>query len=170
MWPSSIAAFRSLQSSSAFVPCPKRDLQRVFSVQFERTVNRDNTVSFQNLTLQIEPVKWRGTLAGGGVIAHQHLDGTLSLSHGPHHLGRYDAAGEPLPPRASPELSRGRGTAPFPCNPIPKINPAVEARLAPLNPKPDLSLATKSGHFDLLRTPRSQSSAHNGARWVHAES
>jgi hypothetical protein len=73
----------------------------------------------------------------------------LSLSHGPHHLGRYDAAGEPLPPRASPELSRGRGTAPFPCNPIPKINPAVEARLAPLNPKPDLSLATKS---DLLRT------------------
>jgi len=27
-------------------------------------VNRDNTVSFQNLQLQIERVHWRGTLAG----------------------------------------------------------------------------------------------------------
>jgi hypothetical protein len=31
------------------VPEPK-DLERIFSLQFERTVNRDNTVSFQNLT------------------------------------------------------------------------------------------------------------------------
>jgi len=29
------------------MPCPKRDLQRIFSLQFERTVNRDNTVSLQ---------------------------------------------------------------------------------------------------------------------------
>jgi transposase len=118
------------QSSHAFVSCPKHDLQRVFSLQFERTVNRDNTVSFQNLTLQIEPVKWRGTLAGCNVIAHQHLDGTLSLRYGPHCLGLYDAAGSPLSAKASTQLSRGRGTAPFPCNPIPKINPAVEARLS----------------------------------------
>src|SRR5881398_4124742 len=34
------------QRGSAFVPCPQRDLERVFSLQFERTVNRDNTVSF----------------------------------------------------------------------------------------------------------------------------
>jgi hypothetical protein len=63
-------------------------MEQVFSLQFERTVNRDNTVSFQNLSLQIEPVKWRGTLAGCSVIAHQHLDGSLSLSYGPHCLGR----------------------------------------------------------------------------------
>ena len=65
-------------------------------MQFERTVNRDNTVSFQNLTLQIEPVRWRGTLAGCTVTAHQHLDGTLSLSYGPHSLGRYDERGSPI--------------------------------------------------------------------------
>ena len=29
--------------------CRQRDLERIFSLQFERTVNRDNTVSFQNL-------------------------------------------------------------------------------------------------------------------------
>src|SRR3989475_4344525 len=116
------------QRGSAFVPCPQRDLERVFSLQFERTVNRDNTVSFLNLRLQIEPVPWRGSLAGCSVTAHQHLDGTLSLSYGPHGVGRYDAAGMPLAAKASTELGRGRGTAPFPCNPIPKTSPAHLAR------------------------------------------
>jgi transposase len=104
----------ALERGSAFVPCPKRDLERVFSLQFERTVNRDNTVSFQNLNLQIEPVKWRGTLAGCSVTAHQHLDGSLSLRYGPHCLGRYDAAGTPLRTVASTWLSRGRGTGVHP--------------------------------------------------------
>src|ERR1700674_630967 len=53
----------------AFVPYrgTNQDLERIFSLYFERTVNRDNTVSFQNLRLQIEPVRWRGTLEGCGV-------------------------------------------------------------------------------------------------------
>src|ERR1700720_3462470 len=116
------------QRGNAFVPCRSRDLERIFSLQFERSVNRDNTVSFQNLSLQIERVRWRATLAGCQVVVHQHLDGTLSLSYGPHCLGRYDATGAPLPPTASTASSRGRGTAPFPCNPIPKINPTQSAR------------------------------------------
>ena len=116
------------QRGNAFVPCRSRDLERIFSLQFERSVNRDNTVSFQNLSLQIERVRWRATLAGCQVVVHQHLNGTLSLTHGPHCLGRYDGGGAPLPPKASTELSRGRGTPPFPCNPIPKINPTQAAR------------------------------------------
>jgi transposase len=116
------------QRGNAFVPCRNRDLERIFSLQFERSVNRDNTVSFQNLSLQIERVRWRATLAGCQVVAHQHLNGTLSLTHGPHCLGRYDAAGVPLTAQASTQLSRGRGTAPFPCNPIPKITPTQSAR------------------------------------------
>jgi len=116
------------ERGSAFLPCPTRDLDRVFSLQFERTVNRDNTVSFLNRTLQIQPVRWRGTLAGCSVTAHQHPDGTLSLSYGPHCLGRYDAAGLPQPRKASTALGRGRGTAPFPCNSIPQTNPTHPAR------------------------------------------
>ena len=116
------------QRGNAFVPCRSRDLERIFSLQFERSVNRDNTVSFQNLSLQIERVRWRATLAGCQVVVHQHLNGTLSLTHGPHCLGRYDGGGTPLSPKASTELSRGRGTAPFPCNPIPKTNPTQPAR------------------------------------------
>jgi transposase len=111
------------QRGNAFVPCRSRDLERIFSLQFERSVNRDNTVSFQNLTLQIERARWRATLAGCQVVVHQHLDGTLSLTHGPHCLGRFDGNGI-----ASTALGRERGTAPFPCNPIPKINPTLPAR------------------------------------------
>ena len=86
----------SRQRGNAFVPCRSRDLERIFSLQFQRSVNRDNTVSFQNLSLQIERVRWRATLAGCPVTVHQHLNGTLSLTHGPHLLGRYTAEGAAL--------------------------------------------------------------------------
>jgi transposase len=91
------------QRGNAFVPCRSRDLERIFSLQFERAVNRDNTVSFQNLSLQIERVRWRATLAGCQVMVHQHLDGTLSLTHGPHCLGRYTAQGADLGETKMPE-------------------------------------------------------------------
>ena len=81
------------QRGNAFVPCRRGDLERIFSLQFERSVNRDNTVSFQNLRLQLERVGWRATLAGCQVTVHQHLDGTLSITHGPHLLARYTAEG-----------------------------------------------------------------------------
>jgi transposase len=100
------------QRGNAFMPCRSRDLERVFSLQFERSVNRDNTVSFQNLSLQIEPVRWRATLAGCQVTVHQHLDGNLSLTHGPHVLGRYTPDGAvqiatQTPARRAMEKTRG---------------------------------------------------------------
>jgi transposase len=81
------------QAGSAFLPGCHRDLDLIFTLQYERTVNRDNTVSFQNLRLQMERVGWRATLTGCQVTVHQHLDGTLSITHGPHRLGRYTADG-----------------------------------------------------------------------------
>jgi len=119
------------ERGSAFVPGSTRDLDRVFSLQWERTVNRDNTVSFQNRKLQIEPVRWRGTLAGCSVLAHQHLDGTLSLSYGPHCLGRYDADGLPLSGKAATGLGRGRGYGPLPLHPFPQTSPTQSARAQP---------------------------------------
>src|SRR6201997_2603696 len=111
----------SRQRGNAFVPCRSRDLEWIFSLQFERTVNRDNTVSFQNLSLQIERVRWRATLAGCQVVVHQHLNGNLSLTHGPHCLGRYDGGGAPLPVKASTETSkRGGGGRPSPPPPPPQ--------------------------------------------------
>jgi transposase len=100
------------QPGNAFVPCRNRDLDLIFALQFERAVNRDNTVSFQNLWLQLERVGWRATLAGCQVTVHQHLDGTLSLTHGPHRLGCYDAQGKAVaqtitPARRAVEKTRG---------------------------------------------------------------
>jgi hypothetical protein len=84
------------QRGSAFVRRSSRDLDLIFALQFERTVNRDNTVSIQNLRLQIEPVRWRATLAGCSVTVHQHLDGTFTITHGPQRLGHYSAEGASL--------------------------------------------------------------------------
>ena len=99
------------QPGSAFVPCRRRDLDLVFALQFERTVNRDNTVSFQNLSLQIDRQSWRGTLAGCTVTVHQHLDGTLSLSYGPHRLGQYTPAGVPISNAKTPARKAVEKTA-----------------------------------------------------------
>src|SRR5579864_1117625 len=107
-----IAAFnqrfgvKPAQPGSAFTACRRPDLEQVFSVQFERTVSRDNTVSFQNLSLQIQPVRWRGTLAGCTVTVHQHLDGMLSLCYGPHLVGCYNAQGWPLLEAIKPKRHR----------------------------------------------------------------
>jgi transposase len=90
------------QRGNAFVPCRSRDLELVFSVQSERAVNRDNTVNFQNHSLQLERVGWRATLSGCQVTVHQHLDGTLSLTHGPHVLGRFNAQGQALAQTITP--------------------------------------------------------------------
>jgi len=93
------------QPGNAFVPRHSRDLDLIFALPFERTVNRDNTVSIQNLSLQIEALRWRASLAGCSVTVHQHLDGTFSLTHGPHRRGRYSAQGAAL---ADNKTQRGR--------------------------------------------------------------
>jgi hypothetical protein len=51
----------------------------IFTERYERTVDRDNTVSFYNVLMQLERAEWRPTLAGSKVIIHQHLDQTLTL-------------------------------------------------------------------------------------------
>ena len=84
------------QRGSAFVRQSSRDLDLIFALQFQRTVNQDNTVSIQNLSLQIGRVRWRATLAGCSVLVHQHLDGTFTITYGPQRLGHYSADGVSL--------------------------------------------------------------------------
>jgi transposase len=89
-------AVPATQPGNAFVPCRRRDLELVFSVQHERTVARDNTVTLGSRWLQIEPGRWRSSLAGCRVIVHEHLDGTLAVTYGPHIVGCYNRQGWPL--------------------------------------------------------------------------
>src|ERR1019366_7312828 len=80
------------QRGNAFVACRRKDLDLVFSLQFERTV-------------------------------HQHLDGTISLTYGPHRLGRYTAQGVALTstPNAVEKTQGGKVHKPTfpPCLEIP---------------------------------------------------
>jgi transposase len=88
------------ETGHAFVGATGRDLDRIFSIQQERTVSRDNTVSVDQRVLQIERSRWRTTLAGCRVTVCEHQDGRLSVRYGPHLVGRYDAEGRALPPEA----------------------------------------------------------------------
>ena len=88
-------AVPAAERGSAFLRGPRRDLERIFAIQHQRTVNRDNTVTLEQRCLQIDRTRWRATLAGCRVTVYEHLDGTLSIGYGPHRVGRYTAAGVP---------------------------------------------------------------------------
>src|SRR5437660_10202821 len=77
-------AVKAAHPGTAFVRTRRTDLDRVFSLQHERAVNRDNTVSWANRCLQIDKTSWRGTLAGCRVTVCEHLDERLSIVYGPH--------------------------------------------------------------------------------------
>jgi transposase len=85
-----------VQKGSAFTPCLRRDLDYVFCVKEQRTVNHDNTVQWKKLLLQIEPSKLRISFAKCRVVVCEHFDDTLSVLYGHHLIGRYDLEGQPL--------------------------------------------------------------------------
>ena len=150
------------QRGTAFTACPRRDLNLIFSLQFERTVARDNTVSFQNMTLQIDKVNWRGTLAGCTVIVHRHLDRTLSITYGPPGWGITPlraVQSKPFLPRkllkrrmvekSRNGLSRHAWKSRR-LNGIPTFQQLRRRRDD--QHKPEISFATKTGHLNLLTT------------------
>lgn len=88
------------QNGSAFVPLRSHiDLNLIFSIQEERMVHPDNTVSFHNMTLQIPKHPLRVSFSKCRVTVHLHVDQSLSITFGPHLLGRYDSLGCLLQPR-----------------------------------------------------------------------
>ncbi len=131
------------QRGSAFLPCRRKDLDLVFSVQQQRVVSRDNTVVLGGKILQIEPTRWRGTLAGCSVTVCEHLDQTWSIRYGPHVVGRYNAQGWPcLPePRA---IGNRRGKA------VGKTLRGKVLRTFP--PRLEIPLTPRDSHFSTATT------------------
>ncbi|MGH2453872.1 MAG: ISNCY family transposase [bacterium] len=83
---------------TAFVPYTGGQLARVCALQHDRVVGNDNCVQFGRRRLQIPQASWRYSFAKCRVKVYEHLDGTLSIGHGPHTLGHYDAQGRLLAP------------------------------------------------------------------------
>jgi transposase len=96
------------EKGTAFVRLRRRDLDDIFSVQHERTVNQDNTVQLDNRVFQILKTRWRNTLAGMTVAVHEQLDGSVTIHYGPHRIAEF--APEQVPPQAP----RRRGTPRLP--------------------------------------------------------
>jgi transposase len=101
-------AVPAAQKGSAFVRSRRKDLDWIFSVQHERTVNNDNTVQCANRTFQLDQTRWRSTLAGQTVVIHEHLDGRMSIRYGPNLIAQYVAEELPVP------APRRRGTPRLP--------------------------------------------------------
>ena len=82
------------QPGSAFTPLvDKTLLDRVFCLEHTRRVDNDNTVRFERRVLQLAPSSFRFSFARCQVTVREHLDGTISIWHGPRRIGRYDSAG-----------------------------------------------------------------------------
>ena len=103
-------AVAAAQKGTAFVRTARKDLDWIFSVQLERTVDHDNTVRVDNRVFQIGKTRWRNTLAGQNVIVHEHLDGRVSIRYGAHVIAEV-AAGK-LPPQAPRRKGKARPPGP----------------------------------------------------------
>jgi len=84
------------EDGSAFLPYIGPPLVEILCEQYDRTVQGDNCVRFENLVLQIPKDDYRCNYIRAKVKVHRHLDGTLAVFHGPRKLADYDAAGRQL--------------------------------------------------------------------------
>jgi hypothetical protein len=81
------------QKESAFVPLVGLDLKLLVSIHHDRVVQKDNTVVFDRLFLQLPPGKDRRQYVRCPVLVHELVDGTLAVSHHGKLLARFDRQG-----------------------------------------------------------------------------
>jgi transposase InsO family protein len=83
------------EEGSAFVSNIYGNIDDILCEQHQRTVGKDNCVSFEGLQLQIPPVKDRLHFVKAEVRVHRYPDQRLAIFHGPRLLARYEADGRP---------------------------------------------------------------------------
>ena len=128
------------QRGTAFISCRHRNLEMIFTQRYERTVDGDNTVRFNNLVMQLERAHWRHTLAGCKAIIHQHLDTTLTLMIAGHRIGHYSAEGKLLTPLTKKQIKAVEKT----------LRGKVQKQTFPLNLQ--IPHTTRDSHFPTATT------------------
>jgi hypothetical protein len=84
------------EKGSAFIAWTRGDLDEVLCIQEDRVVDRDNTVSFDRLKLQIEPSPLRHHFVKATVMVRRYADQSIGIFYGPRCIGRYGPDGKPL--------------------------------------------------------------------------
>jgi transposase len=100
------------QEASAFVPLVGVDLELLLSTHHRRTVNNDNTVAFETLSLQLPRTVERAHYVRCEVTVHEFPAGTLGVSYQGRLLARYTRDGQllpaPAPARKTPQIGTTR--------------------------------------------------------------
>jgi len=92
-------AVKPTMEARAFVKWFGGSLDDILCEQFERTVAKDNTVSFEGRVLQIPSDEYRNHYVRTRVRVHSYLDGSLAIFHGPRKLADF-------PPVQKEEISK----------------------------------------------------------------
>ncbi|HEY7585709.1 MAG TPA: ISNCY family transposase [Candidatus Deferrimicrobiaceae bacterium] len=82
-----------LEEGTAFVECVVPNLDDILCEQHERSVGRDNCVSFDGKKLQIPADRHRCHYIKATVRVHRYQDNTMAVFYGPRKLASYDAGG-----------------------------------------------------------------------------
>jgi len=82
------------EEGSAFMTYIGPPLDDILCEHYERTVQHDNCVRFENLVLQIPKNEYRCNYIKAKVRVHRYLDGSLAIFHGPRKLAEYDNKGK----------------------------------------------------------------------------
>lgn len=85
--------------ATAFVKWFGGSLDDILCEQYQRTVNKDNTVSFEGRSLQIPSDQYRNHYVKTKVRIHRYTDGGLAVFHGPRKLAEF-------PPIRKQEISK----------------------------------------------------------------
>jgi hypothetical protein len=84
------------QAERAFTGLGRLDLDLLLSIQHERVVRKDNTVTFEKLDLQLPTTRERMHFVRCPVLVHEFLNETLGVSFQGSLIARFDRAGAPL--------------------------------------------------------------------------
>jgi len=79
------------EGGTAFIPVVGANLDRIFALRHERTVNKDNTISIEGRVLQLPKIKGVSTLARRKVEIREHLNAKLEVLSGKRLLASFDS-------------------------------------------------------------------------------
>jgi len=88
-------------SDSAFIPLAGIDLDLLVSAQHERVVQKDSTVVFERLHLQLPPGRERSHYIRCPVVVHELVNGRLAVSYQGQRIALFDRQGTLLPLRVA---------------------------------------------------------------------
>ncbi|BCR05370.1 hypothetical protein DESUT3_24390 [Desulfuromonas versatilis] len=82
------------EKGSCFVPLlAGQVIDDILCEQYDRTVGRNNCITFERLTLQIPQDQHRCNYINAKVRVHRYPDGSLAIFHGPRRLANYHPNG-----------------------------------------------------------------------------